>query len=383
MVASAVWRLTAAIGAACFGVIGLHGTDAFRPPEPYNLEQLYKRTKLACQPITLSCLQTQFQAITAQHGPRAAIELFTLLQGRGDVSAVVDGHHIAHHIGHDTAAAFGPTAQALALCPPSYNYGCMHGFFQHALGMDEITAGAAARICDDLAREPSLSLKAKVSCYHGYGHGVMESADHDLPRALGICYKLNTLSAVEGCWQGVFMENVDAALDGKWQQGGFSLTDPLAPCDELKDRYRYQCFINHSGWLMKFYDDDVAAAAQSCLKAPPGSSAPCLDTIGLLATNSAWQNRLMRKQSRKGSFLENAWTLCQEFPEGHVGDCVTAALDNLLNTNTVDPKEAQAFCDVVGEEYRSACAGRIGLDLRYLTPPEEKSAAKAGDKAAN
>jgi hypothetical protein len=119
---------------------------AFRPPDPYDLEELYQQTKLACPDIALSCLLAQFQAVTAEHGPRAAIDLFTLLKNRGDIDPGVDGHHIIHHIGHETAMIFGPTPQALALCPTSYNYGCLHGFFQHALGMGEITEKAAAKM---------------------------------------------------------------------------------------------------------------------------------------------------------------------------------------------------------------------------------------------
>jgi hypothetical protein len=357
--------------------------QTFHLPQQYNLDALYLQTERACPSITLTCLYAQLQDVTTKYGPGAAIELFTRLQTRGNVSGLVDGHHVAHHIGHFTAEAFGPSAEALALCPPTYNYGCMHGFFQHALGMDDITDKTAAKMCDNLAQSQALSWKAKVSCYHGFGHGVMENADYNLPRALDVCYKLKAAAAaVESCWQGVFMENVDAALDGKWQQGGFSLTDPLAPCDQLKPIYRYQCFINHAGWLMRFYHDDVAAAARTCLKAPGDSTGPCLGSLGLLTTNKSWQRRLMRSQAQQGSLLDNAWTLCQQFPEGHVSDCVIAALDNLLNTNTVDPGPAHAFCDLVASEYRTACTDRIAADLRYLTPPEPKRSNGPSDKAA-
>jgi hypothetical protein len=340
-------------------------SNFFQAPDPYDLEELYQQTKVACPEATLPCLTAQFQSVTARHGPRASIDLFTLLKNRGDIDPEVDGHHIVHHIGHETAMDFGPTAQALALCPASYNYGCVHGFFQHALGMGEITERAAAKMCDNLWRDPSLPPKTVQSCYHGLGHGVMVHADYILPKALKVCDRLTSFPAQEGCQQGVFMENVDAALEGREQKGVFTVEDPLAPCDQLDEKYQYQCFINQSAWLMKVYQRDVSQAAQACLKAPAPSVTPCLQTIGLLATSAAWQPLLLRTDERK-TFLEDAWTVCQRFPEASRGQCVVAALDNLMNSDTVDIPQARAFCDIVGENYRTMCLDRIHGDLRYL-----------------
>ena len=349
----------------------------FRPPDPYDLEELYQQIKVACPNATLPCLLGQFQSVTARHGPQAAIDLFTLMKTRGDIDPGVDGHHIVHHIGHETAMVFGPTAEALALCPTSYNYGCLHGFFQHALGMGEITEKAAAKMCDNLWRNPSFPRKTGQSCYHGLGHGIMMHADYDLPKALKMCDKLIWIPAQEACWQGVFMENVDAALEGREQKGHFTLDDPLAPCDRLDEKYQYQCFSNQSGWLMKFYQRDVSKAAQACLKAPTASVTPCLQAVGFLATSTAWQPVLLRSVERK-TFLEDAWTICQRFPETSIGRCVVAALDNLMNAGTVDIEQAQAFCGIVGESYRAACLERIGGDLRYLATQTKRDSDRQG-----
>jgi len=351
-------------------------SDLFRAPDPYDLEELYQQTRFACPGATLPCLTAQFQSTTARYGPRAAIDLFTLLKNRGDIDPGVDGHHIVHHIGHETAMVFGPTAQALALCPTSYNYGCVHGFFQHALGMGETTEKAAAKMCDNLWRDPSLPLKTVQSCYHGLGHGIMVHADYVLPKALKMCGRLTWFLAQEACWQGVFMENVDAALEGRDQKGVFTVEDPLAPCDRLDEKYQYQCFINQSGWLMKLYPGNVSKAAQACSSAPSSSVTPCLQTIGLLATSAAWQRYLLRTGERK-TFLEDGWTICQRFPEAGVRQCVVAAVDNLMNSDTVE--QARAFCDIVGEDYRTVCLDRVGGNLRYLatqTNPDSDRPAK-------
>lgn len=326
-------------------------------------------TKQACPAADLPCFEREFAAITARNGPRAAIELFTLLQSRRDIRASIDGHHIAHHLGHETVMAFGATAEALALCPDSYNYGCMHGFFQHALGMGLLSAQGAAKICDDL-QGPAFPSKTWQSCYHGFGHGEMMFAAYDLHKALDACDNLISPYAQEACRQGVFMENTDAALEGDWQKGSFSREDPLAPCDQLDSKRRLQCYFNQSGWLMRFYRNNVAEAAEACLKASADSVATCMQAIGLLTTSKAWQARLMGQDRLSGPFFKNAWTLCQRFPEGHVDECVLAGLDNLMNTATVD--DAKAFCDAVDEKERQLCTQRISDDLRYLTAKNPK-----------
>jgi hypothetical protein len=383
--ASKVWLL-----AVWFGILpgsGQSDTSSFRPPQPYELEQLYTQIKQRCPSNVLACFRTELQSITAQHGPRAAIEAFTLLKDRGDIDPTVDGHHIAHHIGHETAMVFGPTAKAFALCPASYNYGCMHGFFQHALGTGEIADKDAAKICDDLAQDPILSLKAKLSCYHGLGHGVMIHVDYELPKALNTCDVLSGPFAQQGCWQGVFMENMDAAQEGRWQKGHFSLDDPLAPCDRLDEKYQYECFINQSAWLMQFYHNDVAKAAEACLKAPRPSITPCLETIGLLTTNSEWQPQLLQKAGSK-TFLENAWTICTRFPRGYTDYCMVAALDNLMNSNTVDIGRAREFCHIVSKAYRAECRSRLDGNLQYLIPrakrkrPRRRTATQEGGRAS-
>lgn len=372
------------IRASCFGLLllvfccaaavcvaGPQATANVSAAAPYDLEALYRQAKQACPSGGLVCLEPQFQSVTAKHGPRAAIELFTLLHDRGIVAANVDGHHVVHHVGHETAMVFGATAEALAMCPDSYNYGCMHGFFQHALGMGGISDFTAAKICQDL-QKPSISLKTVQSCYHGFGHGVMVSSDYNLGQALGRCDKLESPVFQQDCWQGVFMENVDSAIEGKWQQHGFSREDSLAPCDTVDGKHQVQCFINQSAWMMKVLHNDLGAGAQACLKAPTTAAAPCLESLGLLTTNPAWQDRLLPAAPAKAGLLENGWTLCRKFPDSNVGDCVVAGLDNLLNSGLADAKDGQAFCDTVDESYRARCSERIHDDLRYLTPQSIK-----------
>ena len=53
---------------------------------------------------------------------------------------------------------------------------------------------------------------------------------------------------------------------GRALPGVFKRSDPLAPCDKVADRYKHECFINHSGWLMTVAHDDVRKGTRYCLE---------------------------------------------------------------------------------------------------------------------
>jgi len=366
-------KLIVFLFALCAGLvaIGVGAMDMpYHPPKPYDLQTLYKQAKVDCHPKDWPCIENTLYGFTMTYGPKAAVDTFKLLKDRGDIPPTIDAHHVVHHIGHHTAMAFGSNTQAFMLCPPDFDYGCQHGFFQYALSSGGLTEAAAISMCENLQKDPSVLSKTKYECYHGFGHGVMMHEDHDLKKSLDVCDRLKSPTGQDGCWQGVFMENVDVAEEGQWQKGMFSMQDPLAPCDNMDAKYQHECYINHSGWLMRFYGNDFGRGAQACLKAYAAMVDTCLQTLGLLATNSAWQLALLQS-AYKPDLGGNAWKLCKKFPHGYVGRCVLSALDNLMNSTTVDAPlilRAQSFCQVVSAQFRADCYKQIGLDLRYLTP---------------
>lgn len=342
----------------------------YHPPKPYELETLYKQANTDCPKKDWPCFENELYGFAMTYGPKAAIDTFELLKTSHAIPVTIDAHHVVHHIGHHTAMAFGSNIQAFDLCPSDYDYGCQHGFFQYALSEGGLTEAAAIKMCVDLQADASVSAKTKYECYHGLGHGVMMHEGHDLKKSLKVCDSLKSSTGQDGCWQGVFMENVDVAEEGQWQKGMFSTQDPLAPCDRVSKKHQYECFINHSGWLMKFYKNDIGRGAHACLKSPAAQVDTCIQTLGLLTTNAAWQPALLQA-AYTPDFIGNAWTLCKKFPQGYVGKCALSALDNLINTTLPDASllhKAQSFCSVVATEFRSDCYKQIGQDLRYLTP---------------
>ncbi len=357
-------------GAAIYLAVG-RGADPARqagvapaplPPAPYELERVYQALASRCARNDLSCFGHALQRVTAEHGPHASLEALRLLQQNGLVSISSDEHQVAHEIGRTTAETFGVNGQAFLLCPSSFNYGCQHGFFEHALGKGTSPGETASLICGPVEADASYSAKFKFYCYHGVGHGVMMAKAYDLQPALGVCDALASDVGKVGCWQGVFMENVNAAIRGEGRRGVFSKDDPLAPCDRLAPQYRRECFINHSGYLMVVFGNSVEKAAAACLGAGEHRSV-CLQSLGLLTTNPSWQFTITGRTDPQPN-VETALGLCDRFPKDARTDCFTGALDNILNYDGMDlAKRALPFCQRVTGWPARGCYRQIGINV--------------------
>lgn len=296
------------------------------------------------------------------HGPQAAVDLLYYWQEKGMVDRSVDDHQLAHRIGRETARVYGINAESFLLCPmEAFNGGCQHGFFEYVLGRARTAIDAATTICETLAHS-DYSPKTRFYCYHGVGHGVMMASAYKLHEALDICDALPNYVAQDGCWQGVFMENVNGVMFEGTGEGVFFENDPLAPCNALADKYRHECYVNHAGWLMRVFGNSVYKATRACLDAGNYISS-CLQSIGLMVTNPSWQASL-GGNVRDKSFEEVAWDLCLEFPVSHRSECVIGGVDNILNFDVLDTARAKKFCTIVDASYQVSCFERIGTNTR-------------------
>jgi hypothetical protein len=336
---------------------------AFREPEPYDLDAVYRTLVQACPDGARNCVAEALARVTGTHGPVASLDALGRLQRDNRLRHSTDGHQLAHVVGRAAAERFGVNSRAFQLCPTTFNYGCHHGYFEYVLGRARSPRDAAALICGAVEQDRAYSEKFKFYCYHGIGHGVMMAEAYDLPRALGVCDTFGTERAREGCWQGVFMENVNAGMRGEARTGVFSPADPLAPCNRVQKKYRHECFVNHAGWLMKVFGNAVKPAAAACLDAPGRYVAPCLQSIGLMVTNPTWQASLV-KHTREGDTEKLGWELCRQFPESHRDQCVIGAADNIMNFDATSVSRVRRFCGLVPDRYRAVCHQRIGFALR-------------------
>jgi plastocyanin len=318
----------------------------------------------SCDSHDFDCVEELLRNITTSYGPQHALETLHKMQEEKKVSPALDDHEFAHQIGRTTANTFGINPDAFFLCDTDFDYGCQHGFFEYALGKTNTTTQAVALICDVI--NESYPVHFKYRCYHGAGHGIMMSRAYDLNATLQVCDQLQTDLAKDGCWQGALMENTNAIMKQQAREEYYSNTDPLIPCTQLQEKYRYECFYNQAPWIMKFNNYDVRNASLSCLKAPPEHVPICERGLALTLASPKW-HALVLKNWEEDKFVENTWAVCQQFQKNHTLNCVLGSIDNILNFDEIKITRATDLCTISDIQYQQECFTEIGRNLAYRT----------------
>jgi hypothetical protein len=377
------------VGAILIAAGGSSGSTAsskvdtsFRAPASFeSVDAVYQKESYNCSPTDSECVRKYLVGVTDDYGPKAALGAMERLQRDHRVDPAVNDHDMAHSVGRETAKDYGSNFKAFDLCPITFNYGCDHGFFEYVLARTDTPREAATTICESL-NGANHFLTAGFSCYHGVGHGIMMAEAYNVQNSLKACNTMPKETAKDGCWQGVFMENVNAGMRGRALPGVFKRSDPLAPCDKVGNRYKHECYINHSGWLMTVAHNNVAKGTRYCLKAKGKFVSSCMQSIGLMVTNPVWQSTLAPELAGQPP-AHIAASLCNRFPAAGQEDCVVAGVDNIANFDQLNVTRERAICAVVPTVYTEACYTRIGLDIRARTQDEpliRRSCAGVGSK---
>jgi hypothetical protein len=386
LVAAGIVLAGSLLAGAVLVVAGGNGDDAsdkalqreFKAPQRHDVDEVYAERDFSCAERDTLCVRDYLLGVTGEYGPRASLAILERLQKEGRVDLSVNDHDLAHAVGRETAENFGSNFQSFDLCPTLFNYGCPHGFFEYVLARTDTPREAAASICETVGGRKKRLLIAGFSCYHGVGHGVMMAQAYDLHRSLATCNTLGSRQAQDGCWQGVFMENVNAAMTNRARKGIFVANRPLAPCDTIGAQYKHECYINHAGWLMRVAANDVAKGSRFCLRVRGRDRTACMQSIGLMVTNPVWQASLA-PEARGRPQEEVAWELCTRFPAAGRTDCIIAGVDNLANFDQLNVGRQSAFCGEVAAPYRTRCYRQIGFNLRVRTPDQALIRARCGE----
>ncbi len=309
------------------------------------------------------CYKKALRNIAKEYDALSATKVFFLLQQSNIIDATYDEHQYAHEIGRATAEYKGINVKSFLSCPSDYNYGCQHGFFEYSLSQSNSYKEAATRICENLREK--YPTKMYFYCYHGVGHGVMMAKAYKLNESLDVCNELPNKQAQDGCWQGVFMEGTNQVMSSNVLVAGFDNLDPLSPCDRVESKYRWECYINHSGYLMKVTSNDIRKSAEMCLTASDEGKVPCIQSLGLMASNPIWQRGILNVDTEKDKKknVEVTWQLCREMPNQARKDCIIGAVGNILNFDQTDLTRASSFCKIVDVVYQNECYKEIGRSV--------------------
>ena len=162
------------------------------------------------------------------------------------------------------------------------------------------------------------------------------------------------------------MENEWGYVSRITDNGTFSKTDPMAPCDNVAEKYVTQCYMNQEGYLFNLYNNDFRKAAQACVAAGPNAGV-CVESLGLSASGEAWQPLLLKGQDA-GDLESNAWLLCQEVPKPYTSNCVIGSVFNILALDGLDFTRSAKFCGLVGTTFQKDCYSSIGQYAWIQTP---------------
>lgn len=146
----------------------------------------------------------------------------------------------------------------------------------------------------------------------------------------------------------------------------FSKTDPMAPCDNVAEKYVTQCYMNQEGYLFDIYNNDFRKASQACLKAGQNAGV-CVESLGLTASAEAWQPLLLKGRDA-GGFESNAWLLCQDAPRQYISNCVIGSVFNILALDGLDFNRSSKFCGLVDTAFQKDCFSSIGQYAWVQTP---------------
>lgn len=281
----------------------------------------------------IACYQPHVLVALEARGVAGAMRMLDTLGTRDDYLRL-QGHVLAHAVG---IAAYRDTAsvgEVFAECTPTYQSGCYHGVVQayfadlgaagDALGEDRVRAVCAPQ------RERGDARWLLMQCVHGLGHGLMLFHAYDVTRSLQGCDALPDAWEREGCYGGVFMENLVAAIDphhghsapqpaghahpaehtdhahhaGHAAAGGHGAHgggvreefrpmrggDAFHPCTAVELKYQSACYAMQTTAILNANGGDVAAAARACATVREAMQPVCFTSIGRdvnAMTNSA------------------------------------------------------------------------------------------------
>lgn len=318
-----------------------------------------------------TCFGNIIKEATLEGGAKQGVAVLNALRDKKIIDETFDTHLLVHEVGRAIAEKQGLKPEAFLSCTSDFNYGCQHGFFEYALSQTSSYKEAATLICESISQRTSPKLYNY--CYHGVGHGLMMALAYKLDKALKTCEELPNESATQSCWQGVLMENSNVAVTDEAKATGFSSTDPLAPCSTLETKYKWQCYINHAGYLMKVTGNNFKKAAEICLTPTNGGKKPCLQSLGLLTANHIWHKAVLGVDTSKdvSANAKAAWDMCLMMPSEAQIDCVIGAVSDMHNFDELKTTRSEKFCSLVDDKFKKTCFSEIGKNIASQQPSEE------------
>lgn len=178
-----------------------------------------------------------------------------------------DQHFAVHIFGEIIYERFG--INGINQCDPVYGFGCHHGFLARIVAEEGVSV---IRKLDDACIQVFGSPLA-TGCQHGIGHGALDLAQWDVPRALELCSNTTEIVPILGCMSGVFMEYFNPQNTGipgvnAPESPPFDQNQPFDICLTMSEKHRRSCYFEMPVWWLGRTEHDFLAAGSLCERAP-------------------------------------------------------------------------------------------------------------------
>ncbi|MBY0111047.1 cupredoxin domain-containing protein [Patescibacteria group bacterium] len=240
-------------------------------------------------------------------------------------------HYAAHNIGlasyqfyqKDTDFILSPRATACAA-------GFYHGFMEGYIGATGDIEGAA-EVCDTIgARIGEEAPDARLQCYHGIGHGAVESAvatsgsfgsqQSFVDAALSSCEEVaDGEQELYRCVSGVFNGIANFYIIGAY---GLSVKDdPLLLCANQPEVYKEACYGNMNSVVYYEARGEFTPAVEEVFSIPDVTERPkALEYLLLLFALNHIQDESLAPLIQE----------CQALPDSYVASCLGGLVRGLL-----------------------------------------------------
>ena len=305
------------------------------------------------------CLDNLFREVLKNHTTAEVLQLIQRFEAE-DPELRRDCHPVVHAIGRETFRLKGNIHESFSACDQTCHSGCYHGAVERFLRGDDIysegykhPSQAELKQKATAACDANTPLRLRYQCLHGLGHAILFFAAYQLQSSLDICDALSDDWSRSSCYGGVFMENVSNATNEK---KNFSPTDYHAPCNQLAEQYRQECYIIQTSRMMEM-GLSTERMLEECAKAG-AFQVPCTQSIGRDLSNEARMGQT-RSVAQK----------CELAQEDNRLACMRGAVYALVD-NTWDGRYAMPFCAAFGSNSDSEDCFK--MSIQYLRTVFEK-----------
>jgi hypothetical protein len=319
--------------------------------EPAPAPSLSSIKECLAKPANSECLELLFRGALEKQPPA---ELLKLVQKYEDEDAALklSCHPVVHALGREIFRIKGNIHDSFLVCDQTCHSGCYHGAVERFLRGDgaalarhvsqsEIMSKAAAA-CD--AKAPR---RVYFQCLHGLGHALMYFTENQIDKSLPGCDALADTWSREGCYGGVFMENVFSSSPEKRD---VSASDYHYPCNRVDTKYRGACYLMQT-WRMEEMGLTTERLFDECRKAGPHET-ECAQSIGRDLSNLA-----------RGGDVRPAAEKCQRAEGEPRRACIRGVVFALID-NTWDNSYAAPFCSTLRDEDNAYCQQESSNYLR-------------------